>query len=563
MCARRGRAVFEPFEFTEEVGGVYANSKTSKEIGFLDVLSELNPRTPFGKKRAAEARPFTPGDEALLESEFDRLQRVCEILVSNRDETERIERVFAEMKDISRTFARCGEHSLSTVELFEVKVLLLQMRTLRRLCEDIGHGLPDGFTPQDTDGLLDALDPEGGGIPVFYIYDLFSEKLAALRRQKKEKEGLLRAEQRRLAEETRAETGIALTPKYEVAIARSDEAAMEAAKNAPQLRVAEEDLFSVSFTLAMSDLGLALGAEIDALALDAEEEEDEVRKILTGAVAAESARLLENCERIGKLDFLMAKAAHALKHACVRPTISRNHVLHVEEGRHLQTERALREKGLSYRPVSIALERGVSCITGANMGGKTVSMKLAGLVAAMTRHGLFVPCASATVGLSSSISILIGDDQDVRKGLSGFGSEMERLSAILSESAERALILIDEIAGATNPAEGRALTKSLIAYLSKKPYITLMTTHFDHVAGDAAVANYRVRGLSRADLRELATALRDAGPGERLEAIAKLMDYGLERVSGEKEIPKDAIRIAEILGIDKEITDLAKRFADE
>jgi DNA mismatch repair ATPase MutS len=145
----------------------------------------------------------------------------------------------------------------------------------------------------------------------------------------------------------------------------------------------------------------------------------------------------------------------------------------------------------------------------------------------------------------------------------------------LKESGERALLLIDEIAGATNPAEGRALTKGLVAYLSNKPYITLLTTHFDHVAnaeddargagaeGGAGIVNYRVRGLSGADFGELATALKDAGADERLDAIARLMDYRLERVSGESEIPRDALRIAEILGVNKEILDLARHFMNE
>jgi dsDNA-specific endonuclease/ATPase MutS2 len=211
------------------------------------------------------------------------------------------------------------------------------------------------------------------------------------------------------------------------------------------------------------------------------------------------------------------------------------------------------------------LSGGVSCVTGANMGGKTVSMKLAGLVAAMAGHGMFVPCASATVGLSSSISMLIGDGQDVSRGLSSFGSEMDGLNVMLAESGERALLLIDEIAGATNPAEGRALTRALVAYLSDKPYVTMLTTHFDGVAGGAAVVRYRVRGLSGADLGTLSAALADAGPDDRLKAIAELMDYGLERASGEEEadVPRDALRIAEILGINGEILELARKYLGE
>ncbi|MDR1574256.1 MAG: hypothetical protein LBS24_08095, partial [Clostridiales Family XIII bacterium] len=545
---------------------MYATERTYKEIGFLETTAELRLLTPFGRKRAAAMHTFLPGEEAALEAELDRLQKVCELLASRADAARRIADLFDGMKDVSHSLARCATDTLSAVELFEIKALLLRTEVFAGICEELGACLPSGFAPEDTGGLLDALDPEGGRMPAFYIYDLFSEKLAALRGQKKEKERLLRAGQKRLADAVFAATGIALGPKFETVIARSDAAAMEAARNAPQLRAAGEDLSTVRFALATSEEERALRAEAEALIPEIDAEEERVREGLTKAVAAEAKRLLRNCERIGALDFFMARATHALRHDCVRPAISRAHVLCAEDGRHLPTERALREKGRAYRPVGLELKDGVSCITGANMGGKTVSMKLAGLVVAMAQHGFFVPCKSAVVGLSSSIGVLIGDGQDANKGLSSFGSEMEGLNALLTGSGERALILIDEIAGATNPAEGRALTKGLIAYLSNKPCITLITTHFDHVAGaadGAEVVNYRVRGLSGADLGELATALKDAGADERIGAIAKLMDYRLVRVSGEHEIPKDALRIAEILGINAEILDLARGFMEE
>jgi DNA mismatch repair ATPase MutS len=540
----------------------FASERTNREIGFTDVLSKLRPLTPFGKKRVSDIRAFLPGEETSLESEFDNLQRICEILASHKDAAARIAEEFREIKDISHSVARSAAETLSTVELFEIKALLLRMETLTGICEDIGQDIPAGFVPLDVSGPLNALDPDGGRISVFYIYDIFSERLAELRKQKKEKERLIGAERKRLADEVLAGAGIALTPRYEANIARSDEAAMDAARHAPHLRAAGEDLFSVRFTLATSEAERALTAEADALSPEIETEEENVRKRLTDAVAAEAERILRNCERIGRLDFLMAKAAHALENACVRPVISQSHVLRIEEGRHLPTERALRERGLSYRPVSIELAEGVSCVTGANMGGKTVLMKLAGLVAAMAGHGMFVPCASATLGLSSYVGILIGDGQDAGRGLSSFGSEMDGLNVMLSESGKRAVLLIDEIAGATNPSEGSALTKGLIAYLSDKPYITLITTHFDRVVGGANVVNYQIRGLSGADFGELTTALTDAGPDERLKAIATLMDYRPERVSGERETPKDALRIAEILGINKEILDLARSFTD-
>jgi DNA mismatch repair ATPase MutS len=92
------------------------------------------------------------------------------------------------------------------------------------------------------------------------------------------------------------------------------------------------------------------------------------------------------------------------------------------------------------------------------MGGKTVSLKLAGMIPILAQYGFFVPADNARIGLSNYMQILIGDSQSVERGLSSFGSEMEELKEIIDRSQDRSLFLIDEIASGTNPVEGLALT---------------------------------------------------------------------------------------------------------
>ena len=194
------------------------------------------------------------------------------------------------------------------------------------------------------------------------------------------------------------------------------------------------------------------------------------------------------------------------------------------------------------------------------MGGKTISLKLAGMVAILAQYGFFVPCKSARVGLSNYMQILIGDSQSIERGLSSFGSEMEELKEILDNSKDRSLLLIDEIASGTNPAEGLALTRSLVDHLKTRPYITLMTTHFETVKGDKDVRNLQVMGLAGADCDKLDKELRYAKRIERINIISKYMDYRLTVVDEAAEIPKDALNIAKMLGIDKGIIEKAKDY---
>ena len=175
-------------------------------------------------------------------------------------------------------------------------------------------------------------------------------------------------------------------------------------------------------------------------------------------------------------------------------------------------------------------------------------------------YGYFVPCRSARIGLSNFMQILIGDSQSVERGLSSFGSEMEELNEILTHAKDRSLILIDEIASGTNPVEGLALTKSIVEYLLRKPYITLITTHFETVTEEKGVRNMQVRGLANVDFRLLDRELREATRRERINIISKYMDYRLYLVDGKRQIPKDALNIAKMLGISKEIIEGAQKY---
>ena len=272
---------------------------------------------------------------------------------------------------------------------------------------------------------------------------------------------------------------------------------------------------------------------------------------------------MKNCEKIGELDFTLSKAIYAKRTHCVKPVLLSEHRIEIEEGRHLVVEEILNQKSKSYCPVSIQLQDGVTCITGANMGGKTVSLKLVGLVAMLTQYGFFVPCTEAKVGLSNYIHILIGDSQSMQRGLSSFGSEMEELKEILDQSKDRSLLLIDEIASGTNPVEGLALTKSLVEYLKVRAYISLITTHFDRVTVGEGIKNMQVRGLANADFRKLEKELRYANRKERIEIIQKYMDYRLYHAENDEEIPKDALNIAKMLGIYDEIIENAKKFLND
>jgi hypothetical protein len=94
----------------------------------------------------------------------------------------------------------------------------------------------------------------------------------------------------------------------------------------------------------------------------------------------------------------------------------------------------------------------------------------------------------------------------------------------------------------------------------KKPYIALMTTHFETVTEKEGVVNMQVRGLADANFTLLNREIQYAKKSERINIISKYMDYRLYRVEKQGEVPKDALNIAKMLGISPEIIEGAKKY---
>lgn len=537
-----------------------ANKKTRRETGLDYVTTGLNLLTPFGSGLIKEQKPFLPGQEELLRAELSRIQEIKSIAEANEREIGILSEAFMMVKDNSLSIKRSGSSVLSVVEIFEIKSLLLLMVRIR----DLGGKLklPEEFIPDDITGLLDTLDPGGDRLNTFYIYDSFSEKLAELRGEKKNLEREVRREQKRKRDDIREKYGITLTPKFDITVSKSDSQSIKMIDEISDLSRSEEDYMSVTFTLTPTEAAAGLVRRMDELTADIEEEELKVRETLSEEIHSWEEVLNENCRRIGRLDIVLAKALFAGRHNCVMPEIVTEHVVEFTDGRHLQVEEIISSKGGRYCPVSISLKDGVTCITGANMGGKTVSLKLTGMIAILAQYGYFVPARSAKVGLSNFMQILIGDSQSIERGLSSFGSEMEELKEIMDNSKERSLLLIDEIASGTNPVEGLALTRSIVDYLKKQPYISLITTHFEAVTGDEEVVNMQVTGLANADFDRLNREIRYANRRERIEIIGRYMDYRLTHVDSGREIPKDALNIAKMLGISKDIIEKAKEYIE-
>jgi len=129
--------------------------------------------------------------------------------------------------------------------------------------------------------------------------------------------------------------------------------------------------------------------------------------------------------------------------------------------------------------VTVAAGRAV-IVSGPNAGGKTVALKTVGLAALMARSGLPIACSpESRVGLFDVVLTDVGDDQSLQKNLSTFSAHVENLAAVLRETTEGALVLLDELAGGTDPREGEALAAGVLDSLCARGGAVLVTTHYE------------------------------------------------------------------------------------
>jgi DNA mismatch repair protein MutS2 len=139
-------------------------------------------------------------------------------------------------------------------------------------------------------------------------------------------------------------------------------------------------------------------------------------------------------------------------------------------------------------PNDLRIEAGRGLVlSGPNAGGKTVALECFGLAAWMARAGIPLPVApGSAVGWFETVLTDIGDHQSLLHSLSTFSAHMKRMAAAIAVARPGVLVLIDELAGGTDPDEGAALAIAIVEALVARGAALAVTTHHDRLEAFAA-----------------------------------------------------------------------------
>ena len=208
------------------------------------------------------------------------------------------------------------------------------------------------------------------------------------------------------------------------------------------------------------------------------QEQEEITRILSAfsaQVGSLEPQFSYSYDAMLKIDLLLAKARLAIEQGAFMPAVSDTIRFKLNKARHPLIDKK------KVVPVDIALgdEYDTLVITGPNTGGKTVSLKTAGLLNAMAQYGFLIPAHESSVVCNFREYLVdIGDEQSIEQSLSTFSGHMKRISGILDLAGHGTLTLLDELGAGTDPAEGAALAVSILEQLRRQGSLLMATTHY-------------------------------------------------------------------------------------
>lgn len=231
-------------------------------------------------------------------------------------------------------------------------------------------------------------------------------------------------------------------------------------------------------TVELSDLERRISEAADrALAVEQELFAELVNDVITQAeVIADAATAL------AALDVATALAELASERRYSRPIIDESLTFDIRGGRHPVVEAMLEQTGggaFVANDCDLAPENRLWLLTGPNMAGKSTFLRQNALIAILAQMGSFVPAERAHIGVVDRLYSRVGAADDLARGRSTFMVEMVETAAILNQSGERALVILDEIGRGTATFDGLSIAWACVEHLHEANRCrALFATHY-------------------------------------------------------------------------------------
>lgn len=289
-------------------------------------------------------------------------------------------------------------------------------------------------------------------------------------------------------------------------------------------------------------------AKITIIYSEIDDLENEIRENISTKLREFSEDFIQSIKIIGEIDKSFSLAEYFTKNNFIKPIFSNTQIISYKQLSYPPLVSKLKETKKIYQPIDICLTNTPCLVTGANMAGKTILLRSLHLSQLLAQFGFFVPAKEAEIVLVEDILCSIGDNQNEAEGLSSYASEILLLNDIIKKvkQGKKYLVLVDELARTTNPTEGLALVDSFLNILSKHISFSVTTTHYSGITTKAH--RLRVKGFIPNNNQEELS----------ISEIPSQIDYSLIE-DHDNKIPNEALNLADLLNVDKEFIDGARK----
>ncbi len=228
----------------------------------------------------------------------------------------------------------------------------------------------------------------------------------------------------------------------------------------------------------------ALQKQLFSLRYDEKQEIIRILKELTENLRPYESVLFQYNEYLINLETIAAKAKFALILEAIRPQITQEKQLKLVEAYHPILKLTNQDLGLPVIPQEINLneKQRIIIISGPNAGGKSISLKTAGLLQVMAQSGILIPVNENTkLPVFTNILTDIGDNQSIENQLSTYSYRLKNMRNFLRKINENTLFLIDEFGTGSDPDLGGALAEAFLEEFYKKKAFGIITTHYNNL----------------------------------------------------------------------------------
>ncbi|NPV41329.1 MAG: endonuclease MutS2 [Anaerolineae bacterium] len=455
------------------------DAKSVATLEFNKILERLSGYAAFSAS-AALLRALRPTNDLILAQERQARTSQARRLLAEFPETS-----IGGARDVRPQVELAGRGGVLTPQdLLDVKATLISSRDLQRFFSKLEFECPHlqaiaaDLTPPP--GLIEAITQtitENAEVA-----DGASQRLDSLRREVKAANERILAKLEKLIGDSRTS---AMLQEAIITKRNGRYVVPLRAEFKSRMRCVVQDQSASGATLFVEPLNVVeMNNAWNEAVMAEKEEERRILAELSAAVGAQISLIQANVRALATLDMAFACAKYADDLGAAEPLLLENSgktdedeqtILHFTRARHPLLDPQ------SVVPIDIALEKGTRAlvITGPNTGGKTVSLKTAGLLVLMAQAGLHIPAQSGSrTRIFRDVFADIGDEQSIEQSLSTFSGHVTNIVRILQKADARSLVIFDELGAGTDPQEGSALARAILAYLLRRNIPALIATHY-------------------------------------------------------------------------------------